>query len=161
MTIVEERRRRITEEPERSAEILKIQLQEVLADTTDELLTPLMEILAKLDVDIRTAPSPGLLMMNICASDQTVFHLGEVLVTRAEVSLNGQTGFGCCLGDRPDSAIALASLDALCRCDTAAAPFVRIGEAIDQIYRQVSLQRAAESRLAALTQVDFHSKAEE
>jgi alpha-D-ribose 1-methylphosphonate 5-triphosphate synthase subunit PhnG len=141
--------------------ILKTELQAVIVDTSAEMLASLLDILAEMDFEITSAPAQGLLMMNIRASDETVFHLGEVLVTEAQVKMNGQNGYGCCMGDCADAALALACLDALSRCQTAAAPLDRINQAVKDICCQVSAQRSTQSRLAATTQVDFHSMAEE
>lgn len=139
----------------------KAQLQEVIAEATEEMLEPLLDILVKIGFDITSAPSTGLLMLNIRESDNTVFHLGEVLVTQAEVKRDGHTGFGCSMGDRPDAALVLASLDALCRCEASSDCKNRICEEVDRIFRLISMERNTESRMAATTQVDFHSMAEE
>lgn len=142
-------------------EKLKTRLQAVISETTDEMLEPLMQILTQMDFDIVAPPSAGLLMMNIKESDETVFHLGEVLVTQAQVQKNGCNGYGCCLGDRPMAALIIAGLDAL---DTAKNSFAeenQIKPQIDRICRTVSEQKNQEARLAALTKVDFHSMAEE
>lgn len=161
MPQVKTRRRSLAPFEKRSFSALKIQLQDVLAGTTEEMLRPLLDLLGEIGFEIGATPSTGLLMMNIRESDGTVFHLGEVLVTQAEVNRNGHTGFGCCMGDRPDTALALACLDALGRCDTPSSPQDRIIEEVDRIYRLVSLQRNTASRMSALSRVDFHSMAEE
>ena len=139
----------------------KAQLQEVIAETTEEMLEPLLDTLVTIGFDIASAPATGLLMLNIRESDSTVFHLGEVLVTQAEVKREGQTGFGCSMGDRPDAALALACLDVLCRCETPSASTNTIREKVDQIFHMISMERNTESRMAATTRVDFHSMANE
>ena len=140
---------------------IKAQLQEVISDVTEEMLEPLLDIMVKIGFDIAKPPLAGLLMMNIRESGRTVFHLGEVLVTQAEVKRNGQTGIGCSMGDRPNAALVLACLDALCRCETSSVSVNRISKKIDRICRLVSREQNTESRMAALTRVDFHSMAEE
>lgn len=44
--------------------------------------------------------------------DGETFNLGEVLVTRCEVALDGEPGWGIVLGDEPERALCAAVLDA-------------------------------------------------
>jgi phosphonate C-P lyase system protein PhnG len=161
MTTVKEGHPRHLTARKKTIAATKAQLQEVITEVTEEMLEPLLDIMVKIGFDIAKPPVAGLLMMNIRESGGTVFHLGEVLVTQAEVKRNGQTGIGCSMGDRPDAALALACLDALCRCETSSVFENCIGKEIDRICRLVSREQNTESRMAALTQVDFHSMAEE
>ena len=41
------------------------------------------------------------------------FYLGEALITECELNIDGQAGFGCCLGDEPVRSYCMAFLDAL------------------------------------------------
>lgn len=141
--------------------VLKARLQAVISDTDPEMLAPLLEILAESDFTVTTPPAPGLMMMNIRESDGTVFHLGEVLVTRAEVEQADATGYGCAMGDRPEGAMALACLDALSRQNSPAPILNRLRPAIDRIHDTVIRKRESDSRLITLTRVDFRSMAEE
>ena len=139
----------------------KAKLQKVISDTTEEMLESLLDILVELDFEIVKPPTPGLLMLNIRESDGTVFHLGEVLVTQAEVQRDDRIGFGLSLGDRPDAAMVMACLDIVDHCEISADAKNRMTKEIDQIYRQVYRQRNSSSQMAALTRVDFHSMAKE
>jgi len=161
MTLVKEEAQQTAVSDKDGIAFLKDKLQKVICDTTEEMLDPLLEVMAELDLDIAKAPSPGLLMMNIRDSDDTVFHLGEVLVTQAEVKRNGQTGFGCSQGDRPNAALALACLDALCHCEIPHLLKTSITKEINHIDRWVSIQRNTKSQITATTQVNFHSMAKE
>jgi len=147
--------------PPLAAADLKSRLQDVIGDAPDDLVAPLVDSLADLGFDIETPPAPGLLMMNVKEPDGPVFHLGEVLVTQAQVRRGDQFGFGCCMGDRPEAALALACLDAISRLEPAPGPVAKIQRQIDRIHDAVSALRESEARKAALTRVEFHSMAEE
>ena len=41
------------------------------------------------------------------------FYLGEALITECELNIDGQAGFGLCLGDEPVRSYCMAFLDAL------------------------------------------------
>jgi phosphonate C-P lyase system protein PhnG len=161
MTLIKEETQKTVVSDKDGIAALKEKLQKVICDTTEEMLDPLLDIMAELDLDIAMTPSPGLLMMNIRDSSGTVFHLGEVLVTRAEVKQNGQTGFGCSRGDRPNAALALACLDVLCRCEIPHLLKNSITKEINYIDRLVSIQRNTKSQITAATKVNFHSMAKE
>jgi alpha-D-ribose 1-methylphosphonate 5-triphosphate synthase subunit PhnG len=47
--------------------------------------------------------------------DGEVFNLGEVLVTRCEVSLDGEPGWGMAMGHDPERALCAAVVDAASR----------------------------------------------
>lgn len=61
-------------------------------------------------------PETALIMVRV---EETVdgdhFYLGEVLVTRCEVALDGEPGWGMVAGDDPERALCAAVLDAACR----------------------------------------------
>jgi alpha-D-ribose 1-methylphosphonate 5-triphosphate synthase subunit PhnG len=76
-------------------------------------LRDMLQRLANLGVEVVREPETGLIMMNVSDCFQTDFHLGEVLVTTAEVSLNGYRGWGMVMGDDGDRALLLACLDAV------------------------------------------------
>jgi len=68
------------------------------------------------DAKVVSAPEPGLLMARVRETvDGEVFNLGEVLVTRCEVVLDGERGWGMVLGDEPERALCAAILDAASR----------------------------------------------
>lgn len=73
----------------------------------------LLEKVGELDVEILQQPETGLVMMNVFDCFQTEFHLGEILATRAVVTINHCKGWGMIMGDTGDKALLLACLDAL------------------------------------------------
>ncbi len=65
---------------------------------------------------IELVKPPAICLTMIRAEDsveQQEFYLGEALTTDCEVALNGQVGYGICLGDEPDRAWCMAVLDVL------------------------------------------------
>jgi alpha-D-ribose 1-methylphosphonate 5-triphosphate synthase subunit PhnG len=138
----------------------RARLQEIISETGDRMLDPLLEIFAGMDFDVIESPEASLIMMNIKDHTQTVFHLGEVLVTRAKVGWNQYAGYGCCLGEQSDGAVALACLDALAAGDCRDHQN-DIGEVIRQIQHEVFLRRNTDDQMTVATKVDFRSMAEE
>jgi phosphonate C-P lyase system protein PhnG len=138
---------------------MRLRLQDVIAETDEGMLEPLLEALQPLDMEILKPPATGLIMMNVDTGTFS-FHLGEVLVTEAQVSCSGITGYGCCMGERFNGALVLACLDALAQTEISI-PADAISGAINQICQQVFRQRKADAQMAAVTRVDFHSMAEE
>lgn len=67
-------------------------------------------------VGITAAPEAALVMVRVKETvDGEVFNLGEVLVTRCEVTLDGERGWGMIMGDDPQRALSCAVLDAMSR----------------------------------------------
>lgn len=88
----------------------------------------------------------GLVMLPYTESVQhTRFHLGEVLVSEAQVLLHGQTGYGACLGRDLEQSLAIAILDAALQADTLPAA---LAETIQQfIHTEAQAQAEAEETL--------------
>lgn len=65
-------------------------------------------------VQVIRHPSVGTTMIR---AEDTVegqpFYLGEALITECEVNVDGQPGFGICLGDEPVRSYCIAVIDAL------------------------------------------------
>jgi len=59
-------------------------------------------------IEILRPPGTGLMMMTVHDAFGTPFHLGEVLVTEAEVGWGGLRGYGQVCGDDPGRALARA-----------------------------------------------------
>jgi alpha-D-ribose 1-methylphosphonate 5-triphosphate synthase subunit PhnG len=75
----------------------------------------LLELFADQELVVTRAPKCGLIMMTVQDSFGSDFHLGEVLVTEAAVSLGGIEGFGMVAGEEPRKALARAAADAVLR----------------------------------------------
>jgi alpha-D-ribose 1-methylphosphonate 5-triphosphate synthase subunit PhnG len=79
----------------------------------DDDLAKFLELLAAEEMTITRPPRSGLVMMSIKDSFDTDFHLGEVLVTEAAVTVQGSEGFGMVAGEEPRKALARAAADAI------------------------------------------------
>lgn len=66
--------------------------------------------------EIRVLKTPGICLTLVRAEDsleKQEFYLGEALTSECEVSVDGLTGHGLCLGEEPVRAYCLAVIDAL------------------------------------------------
>lgn len=85
----------------------------LVEDQTDLALQLAQEADGLFPVVVREPAHPGLMMTRVRESAQnTLFYLGEVLVTRARVSINEQSGLGLLQGEEREKALALAVIDA-------------------------------------------------
>ena len=81
-------------------------------------LGPLEEFVASLEgqFQIKIARMPSICMTMIQAEDSVEFqpfYLGEALTTECEVIINGQKGYGICLGDEPLRSYCIGFIDAI------------------------------------------------
>ena len=66
--------------------------------------------------DIKVVKEPGICLTMVRAEDsleKQEFFLGEALTSECEVAVDGQTGYGLCLGEEPIRAYCVAVCDAL------------------------------------------------
>ncbi len=81
-------------------------------------LSPLEDFVASLEekFEIKIARMPSVCMTMVQAEDSVEFqpfYLGEALTTECEVIINGQKGYGICLGDEPVRSYCIAFIDAI------------------------------------------------
>ncbi|MFI5136321.1 MAG: phosphonate C-P lyase system protein PhnG [Sphingobacteriales bacterium] len=81
-------------------------------------LAPLENFVASLEekFEVKIPKAPAICMTMIQAEDSVEFqefYLGEALTTECEVTVNGQRGYGICLGDEPLRSYCIAFIDAL------------------------------------------------
>ncbi|HEX3385075.1 MAG TPA: phosphonate C-P lyase system protein PhnG [Mucilaginibacter sp.] len=81
-------------------------------------LEPLEKFVTSIEgnFDITIAKAPSICMTMIQAEDSVEFqefYLGEALTTECEVVVNGQRGYGICLGDEPVRSYCIAFIDAV------------------------------------------------
>src|ERR1700753_3372122 len=81
-------------------------------------LEPLENFVASLEekFEVKIAKTPSVCMTMIQAEDSVEFqefYLGEALTTECEVVVNGQRGYGICLGDEPVRSYCIAFMDAI------------------------------------------------
>ena len=90
-------------------------IDEVLCDcSNDRLVEFITKHESNLSIEIVIAPKLGMTMVQAEDSiDFQPFYLGEVLITECQISVNGQLGYGYCMGDAPQRAYCIAIIDAL------------------------------------------------
>ena len=81
-------------------------------------LEPLKAFVASIEeyFEIKIARAPSICMTMIQAEDSVEFqpfYLGEALTTECELVVNGQRGYGICLGDEPVRSYCIAFVDAI------------------------------------------------
>jgi alpha-D-ribose 1-methylphosphonate 5-triphosphate synthase subunit PhnG len=81
-------------------------------------LEPLEAFVRQLEPDcaIKVVRQPSVGTTMVRAEDSVEgqpFYLGEALITECELNIDGQAGFGLCLGDEPVRSYCMAFLDAL------------------------------------------------
>jgi phosphonate C-P lyase system protein PhnG len=115
------------------------------------------EVLGELGADafeLETPPRTGLVMMTARDAFDTVFCLGEALVTEVVVRKGDVRGFGLVLGEAPRRALLQAALDLLGRTGNAIA-IARAAELLGPELARRAGDRAREAELVARTRVQF------
>jgi alpha-D-ribose 1-methylphosphonate 5-triphosphate synthase subunit PhnG len=80
----------------------------------DRLINFVSQLESNLTVEIVLAPKLCMTMVQAEDSiDFQPFYLGEVLITECQVNVNGELGYGYCMGDAPQRAYSIAIIDAL------------------------------------------------
>jgi alpha-D-ribose 1-methylphosphonate 5-triphosphate synthase subunit PhnG len=144
-----------------AAEDLKTRLLRVIsAAEADQVAALLDRLWASGRFRIRRVPRTGLVMVSARDPFDTPFHLGEVLVSEAQVVCDGQVGCGLICGDEPQRALLLAAVEAAA---PAGGTAMRewIGDLIGHLEKTKGQQEARMSRLAAATRVRFTSMKKE
>ncbi|WP_127581376.1 phosphonate C-P lyase system protein PhnG [Paenibacillus koleovorans] len=90
------------------------QRTEILIDGAPDIAAALaQEIEGRYEVTTLETPNHGLVMVKVRETAQnSLFYLGETLVTECKVRIAGHTGVGLLSGDRPEMAYRLAVIDA-------------------------------------------------
>jgi alpha-D-ribose 1-methylphosphonate 5-triphosphate synthase subunit PhnG len=109
---------------------------------------------------VQRAPRSGLVMVTVNDPFDTLFHLGEVLVSEAEVVFEGIPGYGAICGDEPERALLLAAVEAVERSGRTAL-LVGIREWVGRLEEKCAAEKRISSKLAAATGVRFESMKKE
>jgi alpha-D-ribose 1-methylphosphonate 5-triphosphate synthase subunit PhnG len=104
--------------------------------------------------ELEAEPRIGLAMMTVRDPFDTVFCLGEALVTEAVVRSGEVRGWGAVLGDAPQRAVLCAALDLLGRTGNEAA-LARAAELLGPESSRHARARDREAALVARTRVQF------
>lgn len=142
-------------------EAIKARLLAAIATAkTDEVAAMLDRLWSLGEFRVQRAPRAGLVMVTVRDPFDTPFHLGEVLVSEAEVVFDGHSGYGAICGDEPERALLLAAVEAAERSGHAAS-LGGIGEFIARLEVKTAEQATRSSKLAAATEVRFESMKKE
>lgn len=81
-------------------------------------LEPLKSLVEQIEAEreIKVTKDPAVCLTMVRAEDsleKQEFYLGEALTTECEVTVDGMTGFGLCLGEEPERGYCIAILDAM------------------------------------------------
>jgi alpha-D-ribose 1-methylphosphonate 5-triphosphate synthase subunit PhnG len=118
-------------------------------------VTELLELLAAEEMTITRPPRSGLLMMTVKDCFNNDFHLGEVLVTEATVTMAGFEGFGMVTGEEPRKALARAAADALLRAGRPELLCDSVQSCLALARQRQTTRLADEAALTAATRVSF------
>ena len=129
-------------------------LTAVVNDMTDDQVRQLLDLAAGAPIEIISTPRSGLTMMHALDAFDSEFLLGEVLVSRAEVELDGRRGFGMTTCDAPERALARACAEVLLQGDDQLLAS-RVAKLLVQAQQTLQEKHKEEARLVAATRVNF------
>lgn len=130
------------------------QLTAVVNEMPLDALQELLELSRSAPIEITHPPRAGLTMMHVLDAFDDEFLLGEVLVTRAEVALDGIQGFGMVTGDSSARALARACSEVLLQGKDELLGS-RVRKLLEREQEKCSEARRCEERLIASTKVNF------
>jgi alpha-D-ribose 1-methylphosphonate 5-triphosphate synthase subunit PhnG len=140
---------------------IKARLLAAMAAAGHDDVTALLDRLWPLgEFHVKQPPRTGLVMVTMRDPFDTPFHLGEVLVSEAEVALDEFTGYGAVCGDEPERALLLAAVEAAERSGKKDV-LNALGALLDRLEAKSLDQVALSSKLAAATAVRFESMKKE
>ena len=116
----------------------------------------ILKILAEVDMSIRRKPEAGLVMMTINDGTGTDFHLGEVLVTEAEVEYEGRVGYAMVLGNNPEKALARAGVSVIME-SLDSAHKTKLVDTLLREAKKINQKERADRALLSSTKVKFES----
>jgi alpha-D-ribose 1-methylphosphonate 5-triphosphate synthase subunit PhnG len=94
---------------------MEIEIDQVLCDCPHESIIDFVCTLEP-EISIEIIVSPKLCMTMLQAEDSIdfqPFYLGEVLMTECQLTVDGNLGYGYCMGDEPQRAYSIAIIDAI------------------------------------------------
>ena len=126
----------------------------ILCECELEPLKALVESL-ELDYEIEIAKEPSVCLTMVRAEDsleKQEFYLGEALTTECELTVNGNAGFGLCLGEEPERGYCIAVIDAML---AAGLEDERLSRFFDEQTEAVDRRDRKDYARAMSTRVDF------
>lgn len=121
----------------------------------DKEVDELLALFVTEEIQITRPPRAGLIMMTVTDSLSVDFHLGEVLVTEAEVLLGGERGYGLIIGEEPRKALVRAAADALLRGKQPALLCRQVISCLEKARLLQTARNGADAALVASTRVHF------
>ncbi|MDT8421961.1 MAG: phosphonate C-P lyase system protein PhnG [Desulfuromonadales bacterium] len=97
--------------------IMQLDIPALVSEMAPDAIEQILELAANEEIEIVRTPRSGLVMMTCRDDFDCEFHLGEVLVTDAEVACRGIRGYGMVPGDDPRRALARAAAEVICQGD--------------------------------------------
>lgn len=111
------------------------------------------KIKAEHDVVIVKAPEKALAMIKMREPvKESLFYIGEVIVTESMVTISGTTGMAVAMGDDYDKTLAMAVIDAACN-----AQIFTDMETLWELEKTQIDREEKENAMFKKTMVDFHS----
>ena len=126
----------------------------IVNDMPRESIRELLELAEKAPINIVKTPKSGLDMMHVLDAFDSEFLLGEVLVSSAEVTLDGKRGFGMVTGDEPERSLARACAEVLLVGEDELLKS-RVEKLLVREQQNLIEQRRHEEQLIAGTKVNF------
>ncbi len=126
----------------------------IVNDMPRESVRKLLELAEKAPINIISTPRAGLNMMHVLDAFDSEFLLGEVLVSSAEVTLDGKRGFGMVTGDEPERSLARACAEVLLQGENELLKN-RVQQLLERERQRLNEQRRHEEQLIAGTKVSF------
>lgn len=140
---------------------LEQEFRALLPGISDTETRQLLETFGSLDVGDLKEPETGLVMMTVLDCYTHPFHLGELLVTEAEVQVDEIRAHATVMGDHAGKAILAATLNAVMRHPDAEAKSEDFVTRWSEVAPAVRIRREEEMSVAATTKVAFENMAEE
>ena len=132
----------------------------LLPEMSSDELDSVIENLPMDSVTVITPPTTGLIMAKVRDCFQIDFFLGEVLVTRTEVSYGDERAQVTLMGNLPKHALVAGTLEVLDK-NKEVSTIERVLEACRSAITRIDNARRTEAKLTAATRVQFESMAEE
>lgn len=141
-------------------ELGALELSRALTLMPDETVRAMLKSFSAVEIQIVKEPETGLVMQSVSDCFQTDFHLGEILVTVAEVVIEGKRGWGMVMGDNGDRALLAACIEVILNGSESSLKDEVHGELLKWLTKSSDLV-TEESRIYSTTQVNFESMAED
>ena len=140
---------------------LEARFRALLPHMNHEQVEALLDAVRPLELDSLEESQTGMVMLTALDAYQEPFHLGEVLVSVAEVTFDGLCGHATVMGDDTRRALLAALVSAASRHGEAESLLADFRETLVPISQSVDSALEQEATLVAATRVNFDSMAPE